>query len=98
MSILSATTCPELAGHATLIPADLIRFTEQARRGFMSLATLHRWRLRQDDPLPAWKLGGVWYLSESELSAWIARRSGRPSQSALSAPTPLSRRAEIVRA
>jgi hypothetical protein len=65
-----------------LIPADLVRFAEVARRGLMSLASLHRWRRRKDDPLPSWKFGGTWYVSESELAEWIVRRSQRPN------PTP----------
>jgi hypothetical protein len=80
-------------------PTDLVRLTVVAKRGPMSLPTLHRWRLRETDPLPCWRLGGVWYVSESELAEWIARRSGRASAPATAVPAmTATRRREVERA
>jgi hypothetical protein len=55
------------------VPDDLVRLTVKAKRGPMSLPSLHRWRLRAVDPLPCWRIGGVWYVSEREMAEWIAR-------------------------
>ena len=74
------------------LPSDLMRLTDLARRGPMSLAALHRWRLNPESPLPTWRLGNTWYVSEAEYREWVARRSGRlesPASSiASAAPSP----------
>src|SRR5262245_32826546 len=90
--------------HIDPMPADLVRLTVVAKRGPMSIATLHRWRLRKTEPLPCWRFGGVWYVSESELAEWIVRRSrrtGAPDASPPASSLPVlsaARRREVERA
>jgi hypothetical protein len=77
---------PAFPVHTERPPDDLVRLTVIARRGPMSLQTLHRWRLRKSDPLPTWRFGGVYFVSESEYAEWVARRSGRTGAPATSSP------------
>jgi hypothetical protein len=83
------------------LPDDLVLFRKFAGRRGVHVGTLHRQRLRHDDAMPAWKILGRWYVSESEFAAWSARRSGRTtSQQAMGAsvPTPAARRRQIEKA
>ena len=70
---------------AAHLPNDLIVYAEFAKRRNVHIATLHRQRMRADDPMPSWRVFGKWYVSEAEFAEWSARRSGRTS-----APPPAS--------
>jgi hypothetical protein len=83
-----------------VIPApdtpNRVRASKWCRSLGVSLQTFHRWRLRPDGP-PAYHIFGGWFVDPSEMEAWIANRSRRPSGTS---PPPLStsRRAQIQRA
>jgi hypothetical protein len=71
----------DLPSHITAllprIPDDLVPFGTFARGLKVHVSTLHRQRRAPHDPMPAWKVLGRWYVSESEFAAWAGRRSGR---------------------
>ena len=71
----------DLPGYVTAllprIPEDLVLFRVVAQRRKVHVSTLYRQRQLPNDPMPAWKVLGRWYVSEAEFAAWVARRSGR---------------------
>jgi hypothetical protein len=70
-------TSPTPPGARPRIADDLVRFSAFALRRRVHVSTLHRQRQLGNDPMPAWKILGRWYISESEFAAWASRRSGR---------------------
>jgi len=63
------------------LPDDLEPSKKSAKMLRMSLQSWHRNRLREVDPLPAYRLGGRWHASRAEVIEWVARRS-RPQHEA----------------
>lgn len=72
-----AQPAPTPPGAQARIPDDLVLFGRFAIRQGVHVQTLHRHRQLPIDPMPAWKIVGRWYVSESEFAAWAARQSGR---------------------
>lgn len=75
MSALAVRPVPPEAGES--IPGDLVPFSRFASEIGVHLNTLHRQRLRPEDPMPAWRICGQWRVSRAEFAVWSARRSGR---------------------
>jgi hypothetical protein len=63
------------------LPDDLEPLVSIAKMLRMSHQAAHRHLLCGADPLPAYRLGGRWFASRSEVLAWVARRS-RPRRRA----------------
>lgn len=50
---------------------DLIPLAEVARRMRMSRDAVHDWRMRFDNPLTCWRLGGRWFTTEESIEAFV---------------------------
>lgn len=93
--MLAPSLRPELNDE---LPADREPASRSAQWLGICLKSWHRWRLDPLNPLPAFRIGGRWYASRSEVLDWIDRRS-RPRRNGevaatadLSTSPPYSRR------
>ncbi len=67
----------------TFLPQDLMSIAGAAKFLGRSIASLKRWMIRDDNPLPCYRVGGRIYISQSELKNWILRCSGRGGEAQL---------------